>query len=488
MYIGKPLPRDEDHRFLTGRGRYVGDLPAPGLAHVVFVRSPHGHARILGIESAAARAMPGVLSVFTAKEWREQGLAMALPLVMEVPFSDGRPMNEAPRPVFAEDRARHVGDPVAAASIAQVHKATLRDGSGDVAVKILRPRIERAFQRDIDAFYLAASLIRLLSPASRRLRPRAVIAHFEDVVVRELDLRMEASAIDEFANATKEDKGVEVPAVRWPLSAKRVVTVDWAEGTNLGDVDALRNAGHDLAELAARLIQMFLRQALRDGYFHADMHQGNFKVSDDGVVIALDFGIMGRIDAYTRRVYAEILMGFIKRDYHAVAAVHFEAGYVPRTQNVDDFAQALRSVGEPIFGMDASHISMARLLAHLFEVTERFGMRTRTELILLQRTMVVVEGVARSLDPSLNMWETARPIVEDYIKEHIGPRAVLHDLATAARVLARLGPKLPDLAENALLRLDADSEIEKPRRSFAVAAFLLGVACAIAAATLIGLA
>ena len=404
------------------------------------------------------------------------------------PTAEAKRTVESELGIRVDETFSEFGDPVAAASIAQVHKATLRDGSGDVAVKILRPRIERAFQRDIDAFYLAASLIRLLSPAARRLRPRAVIAHFEDVVVRELDLRMEASAIDEFANATREDGGVSVPAVRWPLSAKRVVTVDWAEGTNLGDVDALRNAGHDLADLAARLIQMFLRQALRDGYFHADMHQGNFKVSDDGVVIALDFGIMGRIDAYTRRVYAEILMGFIKRDYHAVAAVHFEAGYVPRTQNVDDFAQALRSVGEPIFGMDASHISMARLLAHLFEVTERFGMRTRTELILLQRTMVVVEGVARSLDPSLNMWETARPIVEDYIKEHIGPRAVLHDLAAAARVLARLGPKLPDLAENALLRLDADSEIETSRRSFAFSAFLLGIATATIAAALIGLA
>ena len=378
-------------------------------------------------------------------------------------------------------------EPVAAASIAQVHKARLRGEQGDVAVKVLRPGIERAFKRDIDAFYLAAWLVRFLSPSSRRLRPRAVIAHFEEVVLRELDLRMEASAVDEFAAATKDDDGVTVPAVRWAQSGRRVVTVDWADGINLGEVELLRQAGHDLGDLAGRLIQMFLRQALRDGYFHADMHQGNFKISDDGTIIALDFGIMGRIDAYTRRVYAEILMGFIKRDYSRVAAVHFEAGYVPKGQNVDDFAQALRSVGEPIFGMDASHISMARLLAHLFEVTERFGMQTRTELILLQRTMVVVEGVSRSLDPTINMWEISRPIVEDYVKSHVGPRAALRDIADAARVLSRLGPKLPNLLETAVERIEQREH--KPRWTDAGAArtFALGFATALAAAAVLGI-
>ena len=372
------------------------------------------------------------------------------------------------------------GEPVAAASIAQVHKARLQGEHGHVAVKVLRPGIERAFMRDIDAFYLAAWLVRFLSPASRRLRPRAVIAHFEEVVLRELDLRMEASAVDEFAAATKNDDDLTVPAVRWAQSGRRVVTIDWADGISLGDVESLRQAGHDLGELARRLIQMFLRQALRDGYFHADMHQGNFKISDDGTIIALDFGIMGRIDAYTRRVYAEILMGFIKRDYGRVAAVHFEAGYVPKGQNVDDFAQALRSVGEPIFGMDASHISMARLLAHLFEVTERFGMETRTELILLQRTMVVVEGVSRSLDPNTNMWETSRPIVEDYVKEHVGPRAALRDMAEAARVLSRLGPKLPHLLETAAERLEQEERKRKWTDAGTVATFAFGFAFALA--------
>jgi len=199
-------------------------------------------------------------------------------------------------------------------------------------------------------------------------------------------------------------------------------------------------------------LRLFLLHALRDGYFHADMHQGNLKIAANGDIIAYDFGIMGRIDEYTRRVYAEILFGFIRKDYKRVAEVHFEAGYVPADKDVDEFARALRSVGEPIFGMDASQISMGRLLNYLFEVTETFGMETRTELILLQRTMVVVEGVARSLNPQINIWEVAHPVVEDYIKESIGPKALAKDLLKTARVLARFGPKLPQMAEDALIR------------------------------------
>ena len=230
------------------------------------------------------------------------------------------------------------------------------------------------------------------------------------------------------------------------------MTLDWADGVPMGDTDALLAAGHNLSELGDRVLHMFLNHALRDGFFHADMHQGNLKVSSNGDIVAFDFGIMGHIDEYTRRVYAEILFGFIKRDYKRVAEVHFEAGYVPQDQNVDEFARALRAVGEPIFGMDASNISMGRLLSYLFEVTERFGMETRTELILLQRTMVVVEGVARSLNPQINIWEVARPIVEGYIKSSLGPVAVFNDLMTTLKVLARFGPRLPTLVEQALIK------------------------------------
>ena len=344
---------------------------------------------------------------------------------------------------------------VAAASIAQVHQATLIDTGEKVAVKVLRPGVERAFQKDIDAFYFVAKFIEFFSPASRRLRPTDVVTHFEGVVKGELDLRMETSAASEFAVTTEHDAGFRLPTVKWAYSGRRVMTMEWADGLPLGDNDALRAAGHDLRAIGERILQLFLRQALRDGLFHGDMHQGNLKVASNGDIIAYDFGIMGYIDEYTRRVYAEILHGFIQRDYRRVAEVHFEAGYVPANQDVEEFARALRSVGEPIFGMDATRISMARLLSHLFEVTERFGMETRTELILLQRTMVVVEGVARSLDPHINIWEVAKPVVADYIKTSIGPLAIIKDSLQTLRVLSRFGPKLPELLEQALIQQGA---------------------------------
>jgi ubiquinone biosynthesis protein len=356
------------------------------------------------------------------------------------------------------------GPPVAAASLAQVHRAVLRETGQPVAVKVLRPGIERAFLRDVDAFYLAAWLIEAFAPFTRRLKPRAVIEHFEGVVQGELDLRMEASAAAEFAANTADDIGFRVPAVIWQTSGRRVMTLEWVSGENMGDVVALRDGGADLTGLSERIIQSFLTHALRDGFFHGDMHQGNLKLGPDGAIVALDFGIMGRIDAYTRKVYAEILYGFLRKDYARVAAVHFEAGYVPADRDIEAFAQALRSVGEPIFGQDATRISMARLLAHLFEVTERFGMETRTELILLQRTMVVIEGVARSLNPAMNMWETARPVVTDYIARNLGPRAAARDLALTLQVLARFGPRLPQIAEAALIRLNAPPPPPERRR------------------------
>ena len=380
-------------------------------------------------------------------------------------------------------------EPVAAASIAQVHKARLTSGE-DVAVKVLRPGIERAFQRDIDAFYFAAGLIQALSPASRRLRPTEVIAHFEGVVMGELDLRLESSAASEFAANTAGDKGFCVPQPLWHLSSRRVMAMGWAEGIPFGDVAAIRAAGHDCAALAARVLELFLNHALRDGYFHADMHQGNLKVAANSDIIAYDFGIMGAIDAYTRRVYAEILMGFIRRDYVRVAEVHFEAGYVPADRDIHEFARALRAVGEPIAGMEANQISMANLLSYLFDVTERFGMETRTELILLQRTMVVVEGVARSLDPHINIWQVARPVVEDYVRRNIGPQALLRDLVKTVQVLGRFGPKLPLIAEAMLTRQMRAAPTVDNRRRWQLGHILLWAGCVAAGmglAVLLGL-
>lgn len=372
----------------------------------------------------------------------------------EVARELGRPVSE----IFSE-----FSEPIAAASIAQVHRARLADTGEDVAVKVLRPGIERAFNKDVDAFYFAARIVDLFAPSARRLRPMQVIEHFDGVVQGELDLRLESAAASEFAANTTEDAGFQLPRIRWEASARRVMTLDWADGVALGDNAALDAAGHDRSDLGKRVLSLFLRHALRDGYFHADMHQGNLKVAANGDIIAYDFGIMGHIDEYTRRVYAEILFGFIKRDYKRVAEVHFEAGYVPADRDVDEFARAIRAVGEPIFGMDASHISMGNLLNYLFEVTERFGMETRTELILLQRTMVVVEGVARSLDPHINIWDVAHPVVEDYIKKSIGPRAIASDLIKTARVMARFGPRLPALMEQALIAQSQDTSAQNSK-------------------------
>ena len=381
------------------------------------------------------------------------------------PMADAKQMIEAELEQPLEALFSEFSEPVAAASIAQVHRGKLVSDGSDVAIKVLRPGIEKAFQRDIDAFYFAARMVEVLAPSARRLRPLDVIAHFEGVVMGELDLRLESSAAGEFAANTITDLGFQLPKINWSLSGKNIMTMDWAEGISAGDNAALDAAGHDRKKIGERILQLFLSHALRDGFFHADLHQGNIKVAANGDVIAYDFGIMGRIDEYTRRVYAEILFGFIRRDYKRVAEVHFEAGYVPANKDVDEFARALRAVGEPIFGMAATQISMGKVLTYLFDVTEQFGMETRTELILLQRTMVVVEGVARSLHPQINIWEVAHPIVEDYIKKSIGPKALMKDLLKTARILSRFGPKLPQLAEAALIKTYNTSQTGPKQRS-----------------------
>ncbi len=342
--------------------------------------------------------------------------------------------------------------PIAAASIAQVHKAEIADPEGEnrfVAVKVLRPGTRQRFRQDLETFYAGARLIERIDPASRRLRPVAVVDTLSRSVAVEMDLRLEAAALSEMAEATAEDEGFRVPAVEWALVARDVLTLEWVDGIKLSDLDGLRDAGHDLPTLARRLMQAFLRQALRDGFFHADMHQGNLFVDDDGNIVAVDFGIMGRLGRAERRFLAEILFGFIRRDYRRIAEIHFTAGYVPPHHSVDDFAQALRAIGEPIHGQKASEISMARLLSLLFEVTELFDMQTRPELLLVQKTMVVVEGVARTLDPEFDMWSASEPVVSTWIERHLGPAGQLEHAADSVGALGRLMGELPRLAERA---------------------------------------
>jgi ubiquinone biosynthesis protein len=349
----------------------------------------------------------------------------------------GKPVEE----LFSEFSA-----PVAAASVAQVHKARTHDGRS-VAVKILRPGVERRFAADIDSFGFAARQMERLSAEGRRLRPVAAVQMLEASMKLELDLRMEAAALSEMAANSKDDPGFRLPAVDWNTTSRRVLTTEWIDGTPMADVEALRSRGLDLVALGDRVIQTFLRHAIRDGFFHADMHQGNLMVDEAGNLVALDLGIMGRLGMKDRLFLAEILFGFITRDYVRVAQVHFDAGYVPPHQDVNTFAQALRAIGEPIMGLPADQISMARLLTQLFEVTEQFDMQTQPQLLLLQKTMVVVEGVARTLNPNLNMWKSAEPFVRSWIERTLGPIGKLEEASESAKALARLALRIPTLLE-----------------------------------------
>ncbi|MGE3530045.1 MAG: 2-polyprenylphenol 6-hydroxylase [Methyloceanibacter sp.] len=340
------------------------------------------------------------------------------------------------------------GPPVAAASIAQVHKAKVRGPDGalmPVAVKVLRPGIEQRFQKDLDSYFFAARMIERFHPPSRRLRPIAVVDTLAKSVAIEMDLRMEAAAISEMAENIKNDEGFRVPAVDWSRSARRVLTLEWIDGISIADREALSATGHDVKALGARVVQSFLRHAMRDGFFHADMHPGNLFVDAEGRIVAVDFGIMGRLGFKERRFLAEILYGFLTRNYTRVAEVHFEAGYVPRKHAVAQFAQALRAIGEPIMDRPAREISMAQLLGQLFQYTEVFDMQTRPELLLLQKTMVVVEGVGRSLDPDLNIWVVSEPVVKAWIEKEFGPGAPFEAAAQGAATVGRLVGDIPRL-------------------------------------------
>jgi ubiquinone biosynthesis protein len=359
--------------------------------------------------------------------------------VASIEESLGRPL---------QDLYMRFGEPVAAASIAQVHEAdVLRDGvARKVAVKIIRPGVRRLFMRDLESYFVAARLQEKYIPSSRRLRPVQVTEALAQTTRIEMDLRLEAAALSELAENTREDPGFRVPSVDWERTGRDVLTMEWIDGIKMNDVAGLRAAGHDLDAIAANLIQSFLRHTLRDGFFHADMHPGNLFVEADGTIVAVDLGIAGRLGKKERRFLAEILYGFITRDYLRVAEVHFEAGYVPRTQNVASFAQAIRAIGEPIHGQSAETISMAKLLTLLFEVTELFDMAARPELVLLQKTMVVVEGVARTLNPSFNMWKTSEGVVGDWIAGNLGPRGLLLDARDGANALVALARQAPELA------------------------------------------
>jgi ubiquinone biosynthesis protein len=344
------------------------------------------------------------------------------------------------------------GPAVAAASIAQVHRGEVeRDGvRRPVAVKVLRPHVAARFRRDLADFFFVAHKAEAYSAEARRLRLVEVINTMSRTVAMEMDLRLEAAALSEMSENTRNDPDFRIPAVDWDRTTHNVLTMEWIDGIALSDHARLEQAKIDLPDLGRKVIQSFLRHALRDGFFHADMHPGNLFLDEEGRLVAVDFGIMGRLGLKERRFLAEILLGFITRDYRRVAEVHFEAGYVPSHHSVENFAQAIRAIGEPIHNRTAEEISMAKLLTLLLEVTGLFDMRTRPELILLQKTMVVVEGVARGFDPKLDIWKIADPVVREWIERNLGPVGRIQGAMSGASDLARVLARLPDIAERSV--------------------------------------
>lgn len=346
---------------------------------------------------------------------------------------------ELGRPV--EAHFAELGDPVAAASLAQAHPAVLLDGR-KVAVKVLRPGVDRRVAEDGEVLRLAGRLLEAWAPPLRRLEP----VKFAETVVRatelELDLRLEAAGADELAEVMARDGYMSAPKVVWPGVGKRVLTMEWAKGVALSDPAALEQPGLDRPALADNLTRAFLAQALDHGVFHADLHEGNLFCAAPAQLFAVDFGIVGRLGAPERRYLAEILWGFLNRDYQRVAQVHFDAGYVPARHSVSAFAQALRAVGEPVFGRQADAVAMSRVLTQLFEITALYDMHLRPELVLLQKTMVTVEGVARTIDPEHNIWTAAEPVVRRWIARELSPvtrvRQLAGDAEAALRNLARL--------------------------------------------------
>ena len=345
----------------------------------------------------------------------------------------------------------NLSEPVAAASIAQVHKAQINDNGiiKDVAIKILRPNIKKIFNEEIDAIMLFAFIVESFIKKTKRLKLIEVVFLLKEITNLEMDLRFEAAAANEYAENTKNDVGFKVPQIYWNFTSESVMTLDWVDGVSIRETEELKKRHLNTEKIAEDIIQNFLRHAVRDGFFHADMHQGNIFIDNNGHIVPIDFGIMGRLDKMSKRFLAEILFGFIQRDYRKVAEVHLIAGLVPKEVPIDDLAQALRSIGEPIFGQAVKDISGGKLLKQLFDVTAKFNMQTQPQLLMLQKTMVVVEGVARKLNPDTNIWTTSKPVLESWLKETKDPITTFNEtLQNTSEVIKRL-PEFPEIMDKA---------------------------------------
>jgi ubiquinone biosynthesis protein len=390
----------------------------------------------------------------------------------------GRPVGELYRSF--DDR------PVSAASIAQVHFAILPEADGfptaEVAVKILRPGIEQAFQRDLDLLRWLAEILEATQPRLRRFRPIAVIEEFARTVALEMDLRLEAAAAVELAENFAGDPTYRVPAIDWRRTQRRMLTQERIAGICMDDRAQLLAAGHDIRDILTKAAAIFFKQSFRDGVFHGDQHPGNMLVDAEGRIGAVDFGIMGRLDRPTRHYLADMLLGLLQRDYQRLADIHIAAGYVPVGQSRDGFAQALRAIGEPVFGRPLAEISFARILGQLFQLASAFEMQVQPQLLLLQKNMLMAEGVSRRLDPELNIWTLAQPLIEQWMRENRGPEARLVEAADAVRETAARLPRLLQLVQR---RLEADAE---PKRApYRVRIAGVGIAWWVAALALLAL-
>ena len=341
--------------------------------------------------------------------------------------------------------------PIASASVAQVHLATLPDGT-EVAVKVLRPGIVPVIERDIALLYTMARLAMRYSPDARRLRPVEVVDQFNRTIHEELDLRYEAGNASRLKANFEGSKLLYVPTIYWELTRREVLTLERIHGIPISQLDALRAAGVDMKKLAHHGVEIFFTQAFRDGFFHADMHPGNIFVSPDGQYRAVDFGIMGTLDDVDKRYLAENFLGFFNRDYRAVADAHLRAGWIPRDTRAEDFEAAIRAVCEPIFAKPISQISFGRLLLQLFQTARRFNMEVQPQLVLLQKTLFNIEGLGRRLYPELDLWETAKPYLERWMRERMGPRAFLRTLKRELPRWWTLFPQLPGLIHDTLER------------------------------------
>ncbi len=349
------------------------------------------------------------------------------------------------------EKIKDISEPIAAASIAQVHfaKIEISNQTKNVAFKILRPKIEKIFNEELDALMLLAYIIQSFIKKTKRLKLTEVVQLLREITNVEMDFRFEAAAANELYENTKNDTGFRVPRIFWSYTSKKVLCLDRIDGFPIREIENLKAQNIDVKRIAKNVIQHFLKHAVKDGFFHADMHEGNLFVEKNGDIVPVDFGIMGRLDKNNRKYLAEILYGFIKRDYKKVAEIHILAGLVSNKVSKDDFAQALRSIGEPIFGQSAKNISGSKLLSQLFEITEKFNMHTQIQLLLLQKTMVVVEGVARKLDPNTNIWEISRPVLENWLTEIKDPINKASEIIDEASEVLKKLPNLPVIMDRA---------------------------------------